>query len=91
MENGLIEDVFPIENGDIPYHSYVSLPDCNDELHTVRKEAFGGAIFGPPLPSNQWGDASRDAGRDAGEDHASVLPASSIPWSMDHPRWKGHE
>ena len=27
MENGPFEDVFPIRNGDIPFHCYVSLPE----------------------------------------------------------------
>ena len=44
MENGSFEDVFPIENGDIPA-SYVSLPEgkLTDQLDYLM---ISGEIFG---------------------------------------------
>ena len=41
MENGPFEDVFPIENGDIPA-SYVCLPEGNSLKLTARTWITGG-------------------------------------------------
>ena len=39
MENGPIEDVFPIENGDNPA-SYVSLPEGTFHVLTLRIQVY---------------------------------------------------
>ena len=76
------------------FHSYVSLPEGNDELHTPltrRSERTPWLPTSITSITDNAGDASRDAGGDAGVRTMHRLPASSIPWPMDHPRWTGHE
>ena len=65
------------------FHSYVSLPEGNDELHTVRKEALGERFWAPlgfPLDHLEW-QVTRRVMRAVMQAFGTMhrLPSSSIP------------